>query len=66
MNFRVDRLSGFFIWLIECDLVLKFFSILFGVKVDKMDLLGFKINYDYIEGNYDGGRIEEVFEVLVR
>lgn len=66
MNFRADRLSGFFIWLTERDLALKFFSTLSGVKADKMDSLGLKINHDHTEGNYDGGRIEEALEALAR
>ena len=66
MNFHADRLSGFFIWLTERELALKFFSTLSGVKADKMDSLGLKINHDHTEGNYDGGRIEEALEALAR
>ena len=50
----------------ERDLALKFFSTLSGVKADKMDSLGLKINHDHTEGNYDGGRIEEALEALAR
>lgn len=53
----------------ERELALKFFSTLSGVKADKMDSLGPKINPDHTKGNCeicDSGRVEEALEALAR
>ncbi|PFX25680.1 hypothetical protein AWC38_SpisGene9668 [Stylophora pistillata] len=53
----------------ERQLALKFFSTLSGVKADKMDSLGPKINPDHTKGNCeicDSGRVEEALEALAR
>lgn len=53
----------------ERKLALKFFSTLSGVKADKMDSLGPKINPDHTKGNCeicDSGRVEEALEALAR
>lgn len=53
----------------ERELALKFFSTLSGVKTDKLDMVGQKLNQDHLVGNCelcDSGRIKEALEALAR
>lgn len=53
----------------EREMALKFFSTLSGVKTDKLDIVGQKLNHDHSEGNCelcDSGRIKEALQALAR
>lgn len=63
------KVSVLFSLILERELALKFFSTLSGVKTDKLEMLGQKINHDHRKGRCeisDSGRIEEALHALAR